>query len=414
MTEIPTPPAHSKKNAASRWTTRTFPRGSANLVPHKAPQAELSFTSRLVFIDALRAFASIMIMWHHFASYPPLSEQAAPILGPIIQWFRDYARTTQVFFVVGGFVMSESMSGRTWNIRNARLFIARRYCRLGLPYVSAIVLAMLVCSTGRGWLPGHVVGYPPTLPQFLAHILFLQELLGHEQLSAGLWFVCINFQLGLIYVGTLFLRDMLAHRVGIPAQTPWIDASVLAGWVLATVSLFHFNLQPGWDISALYFFPYFFMGIIVQLGLRSTSSPSLFWLYLLLIVVGMFYEWRWRLMSCLVVGLTLFWAVKSGLASRWPKNRCIVLLGRTSYSLFLIHFPILVLVATVWAWFGWHSPIAAVTGLLCASIASLAASFAFYRFVEVPAKKMSLRFEEKPPPASLLLRDHSEAHFSAK
>ncbi len=80
-------------------------------------------------------------------------------------------------------------------------FIVRRYCRLGLPYLGAIALAVAACASARGWLSESVIGPPPTIARVLAHVVFLQDILGYDSLSAGLWFVCIDFQLGLIYVG---------------------------------------------------------------------------------------------------------------------------------------------------------------------------------------------------------------------
>ncbi|MCF7675498.1 MAG: acyltransferase [Akkermansiaceae bacterium] len=343
---------------------------------------------RLLFLDALRAVASLTILWHHFSLYPPLRDQAAPILGPVLDWFQHHARATQVFFVVGGYVMARSMAHRRWDLGEVGRFIRLRYCRLGLPYLAAIMVVIPVCMLGRGWLPDAVVGPPPTVPQLLAHLVFLQDILGYEQLSAGLWFVCINFQMGLIYVATLWLRD----RLGRPPNAgggSWLEVPNLIGWALAVFSLFYFNLHEDWDYWALYFFPYFFMGVVVHGGQRSRSGQVGFWCYQLLLAAALLVHWRWRLVSALVVGLLLFAAEKSGVGARWPRNRIIAGLGRASYSLFLIHFPMLLLVSTVWAWLGWTSPWAAVAGLLAAFFLSVASAMVFHRWVEVPAGRLA-------------------------
>jgi len=94
-----------------------------------------------------------------------------------------------VFFVVGGYVMARSMSGSSWNLRGFRSFVVQRYCRLGLPYLGAIAMILPIYLLARDRLPDEVVGQPPSLPQLLAHLFFLQGILGYEQLSAGLWFV---------------------------------------------------------------------------------------------------------------------------------------------------------------------------------------------------------------------------------
>lgn len=355
-----------------------------------APPHSPAPTQRLLFLDALRAFASLTILWHHFALYPPLREWAAPLLGGMLDWFEHHARATQVFFVVGGYVMARTMAGKEWNFRVAWRFVGVRYCRLGLPYLAAIALVIPVCAFGRGWLPDAVVGGVPTVPQVLAHAVFLQEVLGYEQLSAGLWFVCINFQLGLIYAVCLLVRDSVVWR----GSRVRPDLAMAIGWVLSGLALFYFNRHPEWDRWALYFYPYFFMGIVVHRGLRDRAGHVGFWLYSCMLVAAMVYDWRWRLVSALAVGVLLFVAEKTGIGTRWPRNRWVLQLGRVSYSLFLVHFPVLVLVAAVWARLGWTSPWAAVAGLASAFALSLAVALAFFRWVEAPAGRVAKRWRK--------------------
>ncbi len=347
---------------------------------------------RMLFLDALRAFASVLILLHHFAIYPPLCENARPILGPVVDWLRDYARLTQVFFVVGGYIMARTMSARKWGLGAVGIFLIQRYCRLGIPYLAAIFLAIAACAFGRGWLSGDVVGGPPTVPQFVAHIFFLQEFLGYEHLSAGLWFVCINFQMGLIYAIMLCLRDTIPRWFGPPEGAPSVNVPMIAGWVISLFSLFYFNLHSKWDSWAIYFFPYFFMGVVVQRALQNRRSDTGFWFYVFVVMVAIAFDWRWRLVSAVVVGLLLYGAGKSGLATRWPKSRLIARMGKVSYSLFLVHFPVLIIVASLWEKFSWTSPFQAIAGLLTAFLLSVAASFVLHRYVELPAVGLSRKW----------------------
>ena len=106
----------------------------------------------------------------------------------------------------------------------------QRYCRLALPYLAAIGFAIVAGEIGRDWIDYDVVGRWPTIQQVLAHILFLQDVLGYESLSAGLWFVCITFQLTLVYVAGLFVRDvvMRRRRLGPRTSEPVADGFGLA------------------------------------------------------------------------------------------------------------------------------------------------------------------------------------------
>lgn len=121
----------------------------------------------------------------------PLSGWSAPLAGPIAGWLAVNARATQVFFV-GGYVLARSMSGRT-GIQSGYVWLYRYICRLGIPYLGAVLLVIPAYLVARGWLPEEVVGSPVSLRGLLAHAFFMQDILGYEQLSAGLWFVCISF-----------------------------------------------------------------------------------------------------------------------------------------------------------------------------------------------------------------------------
>ncbi|MDP1525782.1 MAG: acyltransferase [Rhodocyclaceae bacterium] len=343
---------------------------------------------RLSFIVALRACAALIILWHHFALYPPLREWAAPLIGGLLDWIEHHARATQVFFVVGGYVMARSMSAREWTLARISCFTVQRYFRLGIPYLATIAVILPVYLFARGWVPDDVVGSPVSLPQFLAHLFFLQDLLGYEALSAGLWFVCINFQLALVYAATLWLRDQFGG-----GSTDYVG---LLGWPLAILSLFYVNLNPAWESWWLYFFPYFFLGIVIHRTLYGGRTQLEFWAFQILIIIALFYEWRWRLGIALFVGFLLFAAEKFEFGAYWPRNRVIAKLGQVSYSLFLIHFPVLVAVSALWARLGWTTPAAAVAGLLAAFLLSIATAFAFYRWVEVPASHLMRRPENSP------------------
>src|SRR4051812_32999022 len=118
------------------------------------PEILDSAPSRMLLLDALRAAAATIITWHHFAWYGPLSDYALPVAEGAFEWLANYGRlAVQVFFVLGGYVMARSMTGRTWGPAQVGRYIVHRYCRLGLPYLAAIVLAIGACAFGRGWLP---------------------------------------------------------------------------------------------------------------------------------------------------------------------------------------------------------------------------------------------------------------------
>ena len=348
-----------------------------------------SIAMRLPLVEALRAIASTIIALHHLALYWPPASEVIPGFSTAVEWMKVNGRATQLFFVIGGFVMAQSMSKRHWDYRAFRRYMGHRYLRLALPYLAAMVLAIGACALGRGLVSDYVVGAPPTLMQVVAHVFFLQKILGFDSFSAGMWFVCINFQMSLILALLLLLRD--ASRV------PSIVLPMMLAWGLAAASLFHFNLDDRWDMWAVYFFAHFFTGVMAYYGSKSARWQRLFWLYVLMTMLALTWRcWRadWtlempiiRMLVALGVGILLFCGGKLGFARTWPRSAVLSYLGRTSYSLFLVHFPVLVLVLTLWTRLTWTSPLATVAGLCVTYLLSLLASNLFYRFVEVPAAK---------------------------
>jgi peptidoglycan/LPS O-acetylase OafA/YrhL len=355
----------------------------------RMPETTTNEASRLPFVDALRALAATLITWHHIGIYGPLAYIDTPDTDLLLVWADDFRWAVQIFLVVGGYVAARSMVGRSWHARHMAGFVARRYCRLGVPYLASLAIAVVACAWARGWIPDEVVGPVPQWDQVLAHALLLQDILGYESLAPGVWFVSIEFQLGLIFVALLSARDVLSARVG---ERIAAGFALGAGWTLAALSLFIFNLDDTWDMWAIYFWGPFFLGAVIYLALRNSASTPLFSLDAMMMVIALAYFWRWRLVVALATGLVLYWSGRLGLMQRWPASRLIGNLGRTSYSLFLIHFPVLVVTSALWVRLGGVSEASALAASLVAYLASLVAAEAFYRAVEVPSLRWSRRF----------------------
>jgi peptidoglycan/LPS O-acetylase OafA/YrhL len=352
------------------------------------PTHSVAGAPRLAFLDALRAIVATLVTWHHFERYGPLWGLADPEPGLLALWVQECRWAIQVFFIISGFVLALSMSRHTWNARAAVRHVVRRYVRLGLPYLAAMALAIAAAATARGHLSEEVIGTPPTIEQVLAHVAFLQDILGYPSLSAGLWFVAIEFQLGLMYLAILLARDVVVRFVSIDR-----DYVCLAlGWPVALVSLFYFNVDESFDAWGIYFFAQFFTGVVVYHALQRRDLRYQFGLYAAVVSVALVYVWRWRLAGSLLAGVMVYVAGRRDFLARWPDNRLIDYLGRTSYSLFLVHYPVLLAVTTVWLTFDWTSRQGAAIGLVVAYLSSLASAELFFRWVEAPTAAWSRRF----------------------
>ena len=166
-------------------------------VAHHLPQPAKSVSAggRLPLVDVLKALASQLIVLHHLAFYGPMSDYARSLVPDALDWFYAYARiAVQVFLVIGGFLAAQSLQ-RQGCLDSPLRLLWRRYLKLVLPYLVALLLAIAAAAIAR-----HLMNHPatpaaPTLAQFLAHLLLLQGILGFDSLSAGVWYVAIDFQL---------------------------------------------------------------------------------------------------------------------------------------------------------------------------------------------------------------------------
>ncbi len=334
---------------------------------------------RIPFVDALKALASQLIVLHHLATYGPMSEVGAEYAAGLFDWLYCNARmSVQVFFVVSGFLAARKLAPDgvpAFSSPSALLW--RRYCRVAVPYVAAVLLSIVSAGIARDWMDHDFVPAAPTFAQFLAHVFLLHDILGFDALSAGVWYVAIDFQLFALLVTLLCLgRGVHGMRTGMRWSAP------LLVFVLATASLFYFNRNPDWDTWALYFIASYGLGILTYWTVNRTLSPL--WLMLLsaLAVVAIVIDFRPRLLVALAVALVL--AIGYGMRAfdHWRSSPWLSFLGRISYSVFLVHFPVCMLINAVVFRYFQTDPLANILGLLLAWAASISAGWLLYELVE--------------------------------
>ena len=341
--------------------------------------------SRLPAIDALKAIACVLIVLHHLAFYGPMADIARPLMPGVIDFLFDYGRmAVQVFLVVSGFLFATRFTPASPALGAPLALLFQRYTRLVVPYSAALLLAIACSAVAGVWMEHRSISEPPDLGQLLAHVLLLHDLLDQEALSAGVWYVAIDFQLFALAVLLLWLPHRLAARF--PAQAGalrLLAALLVAGMTLA--SLFGFNRDDLWDETALYFFGAFGLGILCSWALRL-PRPQL-WLGLLTLtaVAALAVDFRERIAVATGVMLFLAVAARSGLLHTLPLPAAVSRLAQISYSVFLVHFPLSLLVNAVVSGFFPANPVVNALGMLLALAVSITAGAEFHRRVERPA-----------------------------
>jgi peptidoglycan/LPS O-acetylase OafA/YrhL len=259
--------------------------------------------SRAPWIDTLKGAACIAIVWHHLAFYGPMSDVALPLAPNLIAWLYDHARlAVQVFLVLGGYLAASSLAPQGWvRFDGAAAQIGKRFVRLMIPLAAALAVAMAAAALVRPWLEHPSVPDAPRWPQLLAHVLLLQDLVGEEALSAGVWYVAIDFQL---FAGTVLV--LAGVRTALSQMPPVVQARAVQAVVLAGVaaSLFWANLQPELDVWGLYFFGAYGLGMLACWAVRS-PRPVWWWgLMAALAVAALAWDYRSRIALAAVTALT--------------------------------------------------------------------------------------------------------------
>jgi len=353
------------------------------LTPPEAAAAPVP--ARWLAVDVLKAVASQLIVLHHLAFYGPMADVAMPLWPTLFDFLAHDGRiAVQVFLVLGGFLAARGLAphGRLPAHARPLALAAQRYRRLVLPYAVVLALAVAASALASRWMLHPSIPAPPGAAQLLAHLLLLQDLLGYESLSAGLWYVAIDLQLFVLLLALL----AAGRRCGRAGPAPWL---VLA---LAATSLLWLNRIAAWDVAAPYFFGSYGLGVL--LAWRLAGGARIAWtLALLAAVVGLWLEWRWRIAMSLGVALLLFacatapvtWRAGARAATDGPRATALwAWLSRISFGVFLVHFPVLLLVNAAFTRFSPSVPAVQAAGMLVAWAASVAAGASFHRWVERP------------------------------
>jgi peptidoglycan/LPS O-acetylase OafA/YrhL len=330
-------------------------------------------SNRMPLVDALKAIASQLIVLHHLSAYGPLSLTMREAFPGTMGWLFEYGRmAVQVFLVIGGFLAARALSGEGQALAGSPFgLIWKRYLRLVIPYLAAIGLAIIGAAVADHWLDDDAIPARATFNQWLAHAFLLQSLLGFDSLSAGVWYIAIDFQLFALMALLLWLGRV--HYVA--------PGLVLA---LAIASLFWFNRDTSWDNWAIYFFGSYGLGAAAWWASGRKQLSAWLGVIATITIAALILDFRLRILLALGVALLLGFSRRGGWLETWPASKPLAFLGQISYSVFLVHFPICLLANAVFFQLGWTSPLAASAILLAAWSVSMVVATLFYRWIESP------------------------------
>lgn len=362
--------------------------------PAPAGRAEPPPRLHLKHVEGLRAVAALIVFVNH--AYAQVWGETRSPEGPLAAFSYSLIAghlSVAVFIVVSGFCLALPVVANADQIRGGALtFFKRRARRILPPYYAALALSLLLIWTVIGEPTGTLWDVPiqVTTSSIVAHLLLLQDFFGTGSINYVFWSIAVEWQ---IY----FLFPILVYGWRRFGPLPTIATALLAGYAL----------RLGFDGTRIarangHFIGLFALGMLAAYVSTSTSATYVrlrqarFWPWLAAAAFGVVCWLTARrdvefptLDGVVGVFATAALVVSSrdsgNLLARFFSLRPLVAIGTFSYSLYLIHAPLLQL---IWQYalapLGLGAP--AMFGVLMSVglAAVLAASYAFFRAFELP------------------------------
>jgi peptidoglycan/LPS O-acetylase OafA/YrhL len=316
-----------------------------------APHAD----KRLAGLDGIRGLAALYVVINHvfLRAFPGYPVDHAPFWAG---WFIYGRFAVVVFIVLSGFSLALSPARHGWRLDAVGRFAERRARRILPAYWAALAFSLAVA-----WLivpqPGQGV---PNATSVLVNGLLVQNVVAAHSPNAAFWSMAVEAQLYLAFP----LLLLMVRRWGAVAMVAAVAAVVAAIGIFGPhiPRLDTLVIQSPPDLAALFALGILTAGVVSATSASSASSErgSWPWAWLALgaaVPVLATIWWQgsvWTLdhliwidmalgpaIACLLVGLA---AGRPAPLLRVLDARPIRSLGLSSYSLYLTHGPIVVLV----------------------------------------------------------------------
>ncbi len=323
-------------------------------------------------VTVLRGLAALAVAVYHLTNMDYLA-------GTRLRWAGSVGWLgVEAFFVISGFVIPFAMAAAGYERSRFRAFLLRRVVRIDPPYLASLALCMGLAWAAAALHLGNAAPPSYTVGQVLAHLGYLNNFLGYQQINRVFWTLGIEFQY-YILIG--------AFHAAVTSGRWRVTLAVLAAGMLLDRLVQQTSVHPTQVIS--HWVPLFLMGISVaswrlgrlgrrDLALTLAACTAVAAVELSLPIAGV------------ALATALLIAARPDLTT--PP---LAWLGRISYSLYLVHVPIgeraMNLLHRL------HLP--PLAGLAGALTVTLLAAWAFFRLVEEPARLWAARIGRGPAAA---------------
>lgn len=383
----------------------------------------LSSTGRFESLDGLRGIAATAVVIGHAMLMQPYFW--AIRFGPsdvARTPFEDWIATTPLrllwtsggsavvlFFVLSGFVLALPWThGR--QLPYSKYLIAR-FCRIYLPYLAAMVLAaVFAAALGGSKVPGasdwiNIYGWAGgfSAPGFLLNLTSVVLMLGNDYstwLNNPTWSLVWEMRVSLLFplIAIPLIRWGLRGGLLVAAA---LSLALIAGQIAAEIFPSASALL-GRPHMTFYYAAFFLIGallaryrepLVEHLARGRGERP------LILVAAGLWVWYTpWALQPELMKGagaaLILMASISAGAPRKFLHTSAVQWLGRVSYSVYLVHVPVMLIGEYLLHELLPHSLIAVISVLTALMVSEI-----FYRIIEGPAHQLG-RYLTRAKPGS--------------
>lgn len=356
-------------------------------------------------LDALRGLAACVVMLRHFVMAMPEGNLHFLLLRTPLRVFFAAHEAVLLFFLLSGFVLSVSAPGTYF------AYIAKRICRIYLPYLAALLLAVLgaaylhgVGSTPSEWFATTWSG-PVSKALVFQHVLFLGKY-DVAQFNTAFWSLVYEMRVSIFFP----LVYLAARRISIG----WIAAMAFVASSIA--SALHSSPYSADYAMTFHYAAIFCLGSLLAqrrdalcLRIQALKGSTVIWMTVLclglftygqgpLSVIRRFEpltDWPVVFGCC---GLVLL-SIGSDRIGSFLRSAIPQFLGRISYSLYLVHAT--VLFALIHLLYGrWPLPLILALFLPL----SITLGWVFHLAIEVPAIRAGRMAQARLRPRSTIAK----------
>lgn len=349
-------------------------------------------SAKLAFIEGMRGLAALYVVLGHLCAiaYPGIylgEHVSAPQwMLTLMQPFGFGHLAVAAFIVISGFCLQTSLFNKgDGTLQDAKTFFKRRALRILPPYYACLVLSLVVVYTitplGGPGLP--FSQYTPATPQSVAAHVFMIHNWSPDwmyKINGVLWSIAIESQLYLIFPLLVFLMNkayrlptlMLASSLSFSTLILWPKAEKFYPWYFALFTLgiaashLAYN-PPKWRgpnaLASMLFGGLCLIGCIYSAA-HGLSMPVMD-------------SWMGACVASVIYACTVSKKFRVG---KWLSVAPLAWLGAISYSLYLMHHPILqplYIFRPAWA----HEPQMAMVYLLAVGLPVILAAVAGFWYV---------------------------------